>query len=58
MADMVKDHQMDVAGFQKEANSGANYDLKNWAGSTLPTLQEHLRIARDTERSLGATSSK
>jgi putative membrane protein len=49
---------MAAADFQKEAGSGANYDLKNWAGSTLPTLHEHLRIARDTERSLGATSSK
>ena len=40
MKDMVKDHETDVAEFQKEANAGTNYDLKNWAGTTLPTLQE------------------
>jgi putative membrane protein len=58
MRDMVKDHQMDVADFQKEANSGSNYDLKNWAGKTLPTLQEHLRIAKETDSSLSSTSKK
>ncbi|HWF07164.1 MAG TPA: DUF4142 domain-containing protein [Bryobacteraceae bacterium] len=58
MRDMVKDHQTDVADFQKESNSGSNYDLKNWAGTTLPTLQEHLRLARDAESSLGTRSSK
>jgi putative membrane protein len=58
MKDMVKDHETDVAEFQKEANAGTNYDLKNWAGATLPTLQEHLRIARDTAGSLEARSSK
>jgi putative membrane protein len=58
MKDMVKDHQTDVAEFQKEANSGTNYDLKNWAGTTLPTLQEHLRLARDAETAVDARSSK
>jgi putative membrane protein len=58
MRDMVKDHQTDVADFQKESNSGSNYDLKNWAGATLPTLQEHLRLAKDAESSLGTRSSK
>jgi putative membrane protein len=58
MKDMVKDHETDVAEFQKEASGGSNYDLKNWAGTTLPTLQEHLRMAKEAESSLGATSSK
>jgi putative membrane protein len=58
MKDMVKDHETDVADFQKESNAGSNYDLKNWAGTTLPTLQEHLRVAKDTESSLGIRSSK
>jgi len=58
MRDMVKDHQTDVADFQREANSGSNADLKTFATKTLPTLQEHLRIARETDDSLGATSRK
>jgi putative membrane protein len=48
MKDMVKDHKTDVAEFQKEANSGGNPDLKQFAGDTLPTLQEHLKMAEDT----------
>ena len=48
MQDMVKDHKMDVAEFHKEANSGRNPDLKNFASETLPTLQEHLRLAETT----------
>lgn len=58
MRDMVKDHQTDVADFQKEANNGSNPDLKSFATMTLPTLQEHLRIARETDNSLGVTSSR
>jgi len=58
MADMVKDHQHDVADFQKESTSGSDDALKAWAGTTLPTLQEHLRIAKETDSSLGSTSSK
>ena len=56
--DMVKDHQTEIADFRNEANSGVNADLKSWATITLPTLQEHLRIAKEMEGSLGATSSK
>jgi len=47
MQDMVKDHQEDVAEFQREANSGADPDVKNFAAKTLPTLQEHLKMAQD-----------
>lgn len=56
--DMVKDHSNDVAAFQKEANNGRNPDLKDFAGSTLSTLQNHLRLAKDNERALGITSSR
>ncbi len=49
MRDMVKDHKMDIAEFQKEANNGTNSDLKDFASETLPTLQEHLRLAETTD---------
>jgi putative membrane protein len=58
MRDMVKDHQTDVNEFQKEANSGSNPDLKSFAGSTLPTLQDHLRMARETNNALGSQSRR
>ncbi|HEX4494973.1 MAG TPA: DUF4142 domain-containing protein [Thermoanaerobaculia bacterium] len=41
---MVKDHKKDVADFQKEAKSGKDSDLKSWASTTLPTLQDHLKM--------------
>lgn len=46
MDDMVKDHTKDVGDFQREADSGADKDVKAFASKTLPTLQEHLRMAQ------------
>jgi len=42
----VEDHQKDIAEFEKEASSGNDPDLKNWASKTLPTLRAHLAEAR------------
>ena len=58
MRDMVRDHEKDIAAFQNEASNGMNMDLKNWASNTLPTLQEHLRLAKDAENAVGAVSKK
>jgi putative membrane protein len=44
--EMVKDHEKDVALFQKQSMRGADSDLKSLAAKTLPTLQEHLQMAR------------
>jgi putative membrane protein len=52
MADMVTDHEEDVAEFQKEANSASNPDVKAFAAKTLPTLQEHLQMAKSTNAKL------
>ena len=41
---MVKDHKQDVGEFQKEADRGADPDIKAFAASTLPTLREHLQM--------------
>lgn len=48
--DMVKDHEKDVAEFQEEANSGSNATIKNFAAKTLPTLQDHLRMAKELQK--------
>jgi predicted outer membrane protein len=45
--EMVKDHQKDVSLFQKQATKGADADVKAFAARTLPTLQDHLRMARE-----------
>ena len=52
MSEMVKDHRTDVAEFQKEANSGHDAETKAFAAKTLPTLQEHLRMAEETANTL------
>ena len=57
MKDMVSDHKQDVAKFKKESTSGKNADLKAWAGKTLPTLQDHLKMAQDTAAKVGASAA-
>ena len=42
---MVSDHRKDVSEFEKESTRGTDADLKAFASKTLPTLQEHLRMA-------------
>jgi len=53
MQHMTMDHKKDVAEFQKESNQAKNPDLKNFASKTLPTLQEHLRLAQDVHQKVG-----
>jgi putative membrane protein len=43
---MVADHKKTVSEFQKEADRGADADVKAFAASKLPALQEHLRMAQ------------
>lgn len=43
---MVKDHKKTVALFQKEASGGMDAELKSFASSKLPTIQEHLQMSQ------------
>jgi putative membrane protein len=54
---MVKDHEADVAAFQKEANAGRDDSLKSFASETLPTLQDHLKQAKEMMKSVSGTSA-
>jgi len=49
MDDMVKDHKEDVAEFKKEAANGQDADLKAFAAKTVPTLEDHLKMAQQTD---------
>jgi len=55
---MVKDHETDVREFQTESKSGSDPEIKAWAAKTLPTLEEHLRVAREADRAVGTTGKK
>jgi putative membrane protein len=54
--DMVRDHQNDVAAFKQEASGGQNSAVKNFASQTLPTLEDHLKMAREMEQTVGKAS--
>jgi len=58
MSNMVKDHQSDIAEFQKESSRAKNPDVRSYASSTLPTLQEHLRLAEDANSKLSTSANK
>ena len=45
---IVKDHEKDLAEFRKEANSGSDPDVKNFA----KVVQEHLDLAKETQSKL------
>jgi putative membrane protein len=46
---MVQDHQKDVKDFQEEQKSAKDADLKTFVTTTLPTLEEHLKLAQSDQ---------
>jgi len=50
MKHMVSDHKKDISEFKSESNKAKDADLKQFASSTLPTLQEHLTLAQSAEQ--------
>jgi len=46
---MVQDHTKAVQKFQKEASSASAKSVQQFAKTTLPTLQEHLKQAKSIE---------
>jgi putative membrane protein len=57
MDDMVADHKEDVADFRKEAKSGKDSDIKGFAAKTLPTLEDHLKMAQSTDSAVKSSKS-
>lgn len=54
---MVADHKKDVGEFQKEAKSGKDPEVKAWAATTLPTVEEHLRMISDLQKTIGGRTT-
>jgi putative membrane protein len=52
MSAMVKDHEKDLAEFQREASNGSDPDLKAFAAKTSKVIQKHLDLAKSTESKL------
>jgi putative membrane protein len=54
---MVTDHRKDVNEFRTVSRSAKDPDVKAWASKTLPTLEEHLKLAQDTNRAVAVGTS-
>ena len=62
MKHMVSDHKKDVSEFKTKSSRAKDAQVKQFAATTLPTLQQHLELAQSTEKSArneksGSTSS-
>ena len=51
---MVTGHQTVATKVMTEANSGADAQLKAFAGKTLPTVQSHLKMAQEIQKEVSA----
>jgi len=45
---MMMDHKMDICKFKKEAKKGSDAEIKAWASNTLPTLEHHKEMTKET----------
>jgi putative membrane protein len=55
--DMVRDHEADIAMFKHEANDGKDASIKSFAAQTLPTLEDHLKLAREALENVSPKTS-
>jgi len=58
MEEMRKDHKKDVNEFKQQSMKGSDPDLKAWAATTLPTLQEHMQMAERTHSAVATSGTK
>jgi putative membrane protein len=58
MKAMVSDHVKDIAEFRTESRTGKDPEVKAWAAKTLPTLEEHLKLAREANGAVGTSGIK
>ena len=58
MTMMVAGHRKVADSFRDELASGKDADVKAWATKTLPTVEEHLKLAQETNRAVGTAGVK
>jgi putative membrane protein len=58
MQAMIADHRKDLNEFRMESKMGKDADVKGWAAKTLPMVEEHVKLAQNTTRSVGTSGSK
>jgi putative membrane protein len=57
MKDMVTDHTKDVSEFKHESERANDPAVKNFASETLPTLEDHLKSAKNVDSGLKTATS-
>jgi putative membrane protein len=58
MQTMIADHRKAVSDFRLASKSAKDADVKGWAAKTLPTLEEHLKMAQSTSTGVGTSGVK
>jgi putative membrane protein len=53
LRDELQGHKETISAFESEIEHGRNQEAKNYAEQTLPTLQDHIRIAENVAGELG-----
>src|SRR5262245_23090981 len=56
MQEMVSGHQKAVSTLKTESTKGKDPEIKAWAAKTLPTIEDHLKEARDVSRGVVGTT--
>jgi putative membrane protein len=56
MDEMVSDHEKDVEEFKQYVETGKDPDLTSFAEQALPTLQQHLQLAQETQEQVTAAA--
>jgi putative membrane protein len=57
MKHIVDDHKKDVSEFHKQSKSANDPEIRNFAAKTLPTLQQHLKLAQSVNDAIKAGKS-
>jgi putative membrane protein len=58
MDEMVSDHEGDVAAFEDYVENAKDAELRSFAEETLPTLKEHLELAKKTQEQVTAAGEQ
>lgn len=57
LRDELEGHKAVISAFEKEIEQGRQPDFKHYAEQTLPTLQDHIRIAENVAGRLGISGA-
>ena len=58
MSHMTSDHKKDTSLFRSAAKSAKDAEVKQFASTTLPTLEEHLQMAQSISKSTKSSATK